>query len=82
MLGIYGHAVFQLIQSSTGGLHVIECNARFGGASTLSIAAGLDSFYWFLLEACGDSLSQYPFARCRRELRQIRFARDLVIDHE
>jgi pseudaminic acid cytidylyltransferase len=80
MLGIRGHAVFQIIESSAKELQVIECNARFGGASTLSIAAGLDSFYWFLLESRNQSLNQYPFVRTPTELRQIRFARDLIID--
>jgi carbamoyl-phosphate synthase large subunit len=80
MLGIRGHAVFQIIEDFNKELHVIECNARFGGASTLSIAAGLDSFYWFLLESRNESLSQYPFARSPTERRQIRFACDLVID--
>ena len=31
-------------------LKIIECNPRIGGASTLSIKSGLDSFYWSLLE--------------------------------
>jgi carbamoyl-phosphate synthase large subunit len=79
-LGIRGHAVFQVIETPAKELHVIECNARFGGASTLSIAAGLDSFYWFLLEARGESLTQHPFLRSQTERRQIRYARDLVVD--
>lgn len=78
-LGIDGHAVFQVIVSSDGSLHVVECNPRFGGASTASIAAGLDTFYWFLLECSGKSLDEYPFVRCKDEVRQIRYAADKII---
>jgi len=79
-LGIRGHAVLQVMVDAAGELYVIECNARFGGASTLSLAAGLDSFYWFLLEAGGEALGQYPFARAATELRQVRFACDRVVE--
>lgn len=75
-LGIYGHAVFQVLCDSSHHLHMIECNARFGGASTLSIAMGLDSFTWFFQESLGKSLS--PFTRSSQEMRQIRFAEDKI----
>ena len=76
----YGHIIIQIIEDSAGDLHIIECNARFGGASTLSIAVGLDSFYWFLLEAQGVDVDSYPFSRSMQEKRQIRGATDLVIE--
>ncbi|MBI5190036.1 MAG: ATP-grasp domain-containing protein [Nitrospirae bacterium] len=79
-LGIYGHAVMQVIVSPDGGAHIVECNCRFGGASSLSVAAGLDSFYWFLLESAGADISAYPFARPRQEKRQVRYPADLVLD--
>lgn len=47
---IQGHSVLQVIQNSQG-THLIECNARFGGASSLSEYLGLKSFLWFLYEA-------------------------------
>ena len=47
---IQGHSILQVIQNSQG-THLIECNARFGGASTLSEYLGLKSFLWFLHEA-------------------------------
>lgn len=40
-LGITGICVVQIIRDSKGADHLLECNARFGGASTASIAAGL-----------------------------------------
>lgn len=78
-LQLYGHVVMQLIQDQSGDIHIIECNPRFGGASTLSIAAGLDSFYWFLLEATGADLDAYPFRPVPTCLRQVRYPCDLLI---
>lgn len=79
-LPFYGHLVFQAIVDAAGAVHVIECNARFGGASTLSVAAGLDSFYWFLLEASGANLGDYPCTyNPNRPLRQIRCPSDVVL---
>lgn len=46
-LNLYGHVILQIILDSNKNINIIECNSRFGGASTLSIEAGLDSFYWF-----------------------------------
>ena len=79
-LGLYGHVVLQVLVDETGKIAVIECNARFGGASTLSIAAGLDSLYWFLVESRGADLQQYPFNRREKELRQVRYPQDLVME--
>lgn len=77
-LGLYGHAVFQVLCSENQELHIIECNPRFGGASTLSLAAGLDTFKWFFQECLQVPLS--PFVRCAEEKRQVRYAADLILD--
>lgn len=77
-LGIYGHAVFQVLIDSQGNYHIIECNNRFGGASSLSLAAGLDSFYWFLLESNGYSIGSELFVRSTEEKTQVRYAEDLI----
>ncbi len=59
-------------------LRIIECNPRFGGASTTAIAAGLDSLHWSLIEAFGEG--QPPvFKRVSGEIRQIRLPADLVL---
>ncbi|BDG30670.1 ATP-grasp domain-containing protein [Parageobacillus thermoglucosidasius] len=79
-MGFYGHIVIQVIKDKKGDYHIVECNSRFGGASTLSIEAGLDSFYWFFLESIGESLIKYPFNRSKEEKRLIRFVDDLIID--
>lgn len=80
-LKLTGHVVFQGIIDQQMQFRLIECNCRFGGASTLSVAAGLDSFYWFMLESLGKGLLRYPFIRAKKELRQIRYAEDLLVQH-
>jgi carbamoyl-phosphate synthase large subunit len=79
-LPMYGHIVLQVLMDENENLHVIECNSRFGGASTLSIASGLDSFYWFMLEANQVDLDSYPFTRSKVEKKQVRFPEDLITD--
>lgn len=80
-LQLYGHAVFQALVDPQGVIHVIECNPRFGGASTLSIAMGLRSFEWFLAEVEGKDLKQLPFKRSSRELTQVRYPADYVFQN-
>lgn len=78
-LGLYGPFVLQALLTADGGLHLIECNCRFGGASTLGIAAGVDSFFWFLQEAAGANLRQFPFRPAAGPLRQVRAASDVIL---
>jgi RimJ/RimL family protein N-acetyltransferase/predicted ATP-grasp superfamily ATP-dependent carboligase len=78
-LPLRGPVVLQLIIDADGCPHIIELNARFGGASTASIAAGLDIWYWTLLELKGQDLELVPFKRSDVEVRQIRVPRDIVL---
>ena len=75
-----GHIVLQIMIDSENKNHIIECNSRFGGASTLSVHCGLDSFYWALLEAFGNDISEYPFLKPSKQKSQIRFPEDIIID--
>ncbi|MBU8881195.1 ATP-grasp domain-containing protein [Bacillus sp. FJAT-29790] len=77
-LKLYGHVIFQVIVDRQNKFHIIECNCRFGGASTLSLAAGLDSFYWFLLESKGNDLANFPFERNTKELSLVRYPQDYI----
>ncbi len=77
-LNLYGHAVIQVIEDDHNHFHIVECNPRFGGASTASLAVGLDSFYWFLLECLHQNIENYPFMRSKDEIRQVRHAADWV----
>ena len=78
-LNLYGHVILQALIDKNRNIHVIECNARFGGASTISLQSGLDSFYWTYLESQGISLKDFPFIQSNKEITQIRHSRDLYI---
>ena len=77
-LRLRGPVVLQAIVSDNDELNVIECNARFGGASTASIAAGLDSLYWSLAEFHMPDAPQH-FHRIAGELRQVRMPEDIIL---
>jgi carbamoyl-phosphate synthase large subunit len=74
---ILGHSVLQVIKSNSL-YYIIECNARFGGASTLSYKLGLESFYWFLLECNNETIK--PIIS-DTELKQIRISKDVYIEN-
>jgi carbamoyl-phosphate synthase large subunit len=78
-LNLCGHVILQAIIDNKDQINVIECNPRFGGASTLSINSGLDSFYWAYLESIGINLIDYPFIKAVVPLTQIRFLEDKYI---
>ncbi len=71
-LNLSGHIILQAIVVNND-IHVIECNARFGGASSLSIYKGLDSFYWAYLEASNVDLSDYPFIQSEKDVTQVKY---------
>ena len=76
-LDLRGPVVMQAIVINDT-MRIIECNCRFGGASTTAIAAGLDVLYWSLIEACGLGLPPV-FKRIAGEVRQVRLPVDLVL---
>lgn len=73
-----GPIVVQVLLHPTDGPQIVECNTRFGGASTASAAVGLDALGWTLREAF-DPTSTPVFTRSPREIRQVRVAADLVL---
>lgn len=77
-LNLYGHAVIQVIEDSDGKFHILECNPRFGGASTSSLHAGLESLYWFLLESINENTTLPSFKRLSHDIRQVRHPHDQV----
>ncbi len=77
-LKLQGIAVIQALEDELGKLHLLECNCRFGGATTLSVAAGLDVFYWFLRETEDASFRPSGFVRGRPGLRQVRYKCDRI----
>jgi len=80
ILQLYGHVLIQIIEDDRGNFHIVECNSRFGGASTLSIAAGLDTFYWFLLEASNKDISTCEFKKSPTDKTQIRYPEDIILN--
>lgn len=70
LLPLRGPVNLQLIRTPDGAIHVLELNARFGGASTCSVHAGLDVWGWELQEAIHGSAG--PFHRSETEVRQTR----------
>lgn len=76
----YGHVMLQVLIDTSGEVHIIECNPRFGGASTLSVAVGLDSFKWFFREVTGDNLDDVPFIQPQGEKKMIRYPQDSFYD--
>lgn len=77
-LGLSGPAVMQAILTPEG-LAVIEVNARFGGASTTSIAAGLDMLYWSLFERVRPDAPTPAFHRRAGEVRLVRVPQDMIL---
>lgn len=69
-LGLTGPALVQVIDTVDGPV-VLECNPRLGGASTLSLAAGLRTPTWAVLEAAGEDPRQAAF-RPRIGMRLVR----------
>ena len=77
-LHLRGPAVMQAILDEEGeALRIIECNARFGGASTTAIAVGLDLIFWSLIESRTGVAP--PFSRSPGQVRQVRWPTDLIL---
>ena len=75
----YGHITLQAIIDDSDKVHVIECNPRVGGASMLSIHAGLESFFWFFAEVLGEDLTAYPFIPASKPVTLVRYPNDVYL---
>jgi len=75
----YGHITLQAIIDDCDKVHVIECNPRVGGASMLSIHAGLESFFWFFAEVLGEDLTAYPFIPASKPVTLVRYPNDVYL---
>lgn len=78
-LHLRGPVVLQAIIKD-GQLFFLECNTRFGGGSTTSIRAGLDSLYWSILETQGENLNEYKFNKSISKVQKIRFEEDIFLN--
>lgn len=75
-LKLTGPVVMQAFIDDSDRPHIIECNSRFGGASTLSIVAGLDSLYWSFLQAMQPEARLSDFTAATQQIRQLRYSMD------
>ena len=57
----------------------IEINPRFGGASSLSIEYGLDSFYWLLIEILKIKNLKIMFNKKRNIKKQIKVESSIFV---
>lgn len=78
LLKLSGPVVIQAIIKDNRA-HVIECNSRFGGASTLGIKAGVDCLYWSLCESVGKNVNAIPVNLSDKEITQVRAASDYYL---
>ena len=78
-LKLEGPVVLQAIITPDNQPLIIECNSRFGGASTLGIKAGVDSLYWSLQESIGVDISSIPVSMATQSIRQIRIPKDTYL---
>lgn len=80
-LRLIGPAVFQAIIEESGKINVIECNARIGGASTASDAAGSGSFENIInYFAAGNKEFKPRKTRAIKQITQVRTSVDTHYD--
>jgi len=80
LLNISGHCVFQGIKSETSKeFLLLECNPRVGGASSLSMKAGLHSILWFAQESKLIHLEKQVFQPKNQFNKLIRVPKDFYI---
>lgn len=78
-LGLVGHNVVQAFYTSEGGARFIEINPRFGGASNLSIRAGLASPERILQMAAGEAEAAAAPRPIVYGLTMLRYAEDRFV---
>ena len=75
-LKLSGPINLQAIIDKNKKIHIIECNPRFGGASTASIKLGLDMLGWSFAEFLNYNLNNYRFNRFYKKISQVRIIKD------
>lgn len=75
-LKLYGHIVLQAIIDHNNNINIIECNSRFGGASSIATKVGLDSFYWTYLESIGINIDSKNLKKSNKVVTQIKYIKD------
>ena len=78
LLDVCGIAVIQFIIDARGGIWIIECNPRIGGATTASVAAGLPLFELLIRDNLDLDCVQLAESSVRKEITQIRAEKDFI----
>jgi carbamoyl-phosphate synthase large subunit len=76
-----GHVTIQAFYVD-GRSYLIEVNPRFGGASNLSIVAGLDSPRKLIASLCGDDATMTRVNPIQYGLKMLRYSKDLMIQND
>nr|WP_321496414.1 ATP-grasp domain-containing protein [uncultured Methanolobus sp.] len=76
-LNLIGHNVIQCFRTNSGEIKFIEVNARFGGASNLSFAAGRSTPLYLLKLLNQNPIEITPF---KEKLVMLRYSEDIFID--
>lgn len=79
-LGLVGHNVVQAFYSPEAGVRFIEVNPRFGGASNLSIQAGLASPERIVQMVAGDAARAAEERAVTMGLTMLRYSEDRILD--
>lgn len=79
-LGLVGHNVVQAFWDGAGAPLFIEVNPRFGGASNLSIQAGLASPERLVMMAAGEAAAARAPRPIRHGLTMLRYSQDLLVE--
>lgn len=80
-LKLVGHNVLQAFYTDDLGVTMIEANARFGGASNLSIASGLNSPIR-ILKMLKNDFSAYENIQIKMGLNMYRYSEDIIIEEK
>ncbi len=79
-LGLVGHNVVQAFYSPESGVRFVEINPRFGGASNLSIKAGLASPERIVQMVAGDMARAAEERAVTYGLTMLRYPEDRIVD--
>lgn len=80
LLDIKGLAVLQFIIDQQGKIWIIECNARVGGATTASVAAGAPLFELLFLDLMGLDYRHLASSVMIQEITQVRAEKDFIFE--
>ncbi|WP_432453512.1 MULTISPECIES: ATP-grasp domain-containing protein [unclassified Agarivorans] len=79
LIPFFGHITIQAFMDANN-VYIIEVNPRFGGASNLSIQAGLASTERLMASIVGDNETLYRENKLKIGLKMLRYSEDLYLN--